>query len=219
MLVASFAAPLFATNCWILAPGPGQECIVVDPGMPDVSHEVSQICEQHQLKPIAVLVTHGHLDHTFSVVPVSAGYSIPTYIHSEDRILLAHPERALRPEFATTLEGSVFHEPADVRELRNGQEMEFLDMRIKAIHAPGHTRGSLLYAINDEILLSGDVLFAGSIGRTDQPTGSAVDMANTLRKKVLPLPDAMRVLPGHGAETTIGFERRTNPYLQKLGRG
>lgn len=217
MLVASFAAPMFATNCWIIAPGPGQECIIIDPGMPDVSHEVAQICDQYQLKPVALFVTHGHLDHTFSVVPLCSGYNIPTYIHSEDRVLLAHPERALSREFATTLEGSVFHEPSDVRELRNGEEMEFLDMKIKAIHAPGHTRGSLLYSFNDEILVSGDVLFAGSIGRTDQPTGSSVDMENTLRKKIIPLPDAMRVLPGHGPETTIGFERRTNPYLKNLG--
>lgn len=210
---------MFATNCWIIAPGPGQECIIVDPGMPDISHELAQICNQYHLKPVALFITHGHLDHTFSVVPVCSGYNIPAYIHSEDRVLLAHPERALSREFATTLEGSVFHEPSDVRELRNGEEMEFLDMKIKAIHAPGHTQGSLLYSFNDEILLSGDVLFAGSIGRTDQPTGSPKDMENTLRKKILPLDDVMRVLPGHGPETTIGFERRTNPYLKNLGRG
>lgn len=223
VLVASFAAPMFATNCWVIASAPGQECIVVDPGMPDVSHQIAQICSQYELKPVALFITHGHLDHTFSVVPVSAGYGIPTYIHSQDRVLLRHPERALSGEFAATLEGTVFEEPSDVRELRNGEAMEFLDMKIKAIHAPGHTRGSLLFTFNDEILVSGDVLFAGSIGRTDQPTGSAQEMENTLRKKILPLDDAMRVLPGHGPETTIGFERRTNPYLKQYltrpGRG
>ncbi len=218
VLVASFAAPMFGTNCWIIAPGAGQECIVIDPGMPDISHEVAQICDQYGLKPIALLVTHGHLDHTYSIVPVSKGYGIPTYIHSEDRVLLRHPERALSREFSATLEGTVFQEPADVRELRNGEMLNFLDMKIGAIHAPGHTRGSLLFSINEEILVSGDVLFAGSIGRTDQPTGSPTDMENTLRKKILPLDDAMRVLPGHGSETTIGFERRTNPYLKNLGR-
>ncbi|MBI3429920.1 MAG: MBL fold metallo-hydrolase [Actinobacteria bacterium] len=218
MLVTSFAAPMFGTNCWILAPGRGQECILVDPGMPDISHEVAQICNEYQLKPVALLVTHGHLDHTFSVVPVCEGYGIPAYIHAEDRILLRHPERALGREFAATLAGTVFKEPSDVRELRNGEELDFLDMKIKAIHAPGHTRGSLLFSFNDEILVSGDVLFAGSIGRTDQPTGSPTDMDNTLRKRILPLDDALRVLPGHGPETTIGFERRTNPYLKNLGR-
>lgn len=218
VLVASFAAPAFATNCWIIASGPGQECIIFDPGMPDVSMQVAQICRENDLKPVALFITHGHIDHTFSVVPVCEGYGIPTYIHSEDRILLKHPERALSQVFAATLEGTVFAEPSDVRELRNGEEMEFVGMKIKAIHAPGHTRGSLIFAINGEALISGDVLFAGSIGRTDQPTGSSKDMEITLRKKILPLPDEMRVLPGHGPETRIGIERGTNPYLKDLGR-
>jgi len=91
-------------------------------------------------------------------------------------------------------------------------------MKISAVHAPGHTRGSVMYSIEDEVLISGDVLFAGSIGRTDQPTGSPKDMENTLKKKILPLPDEIRVLPGHGQETTIGHERRVNPYLKNLGR-
>lgn len=218
MLVASFAAPAFATNCWIIAPGEGQECIVVDPGMPDVSFEVMKICQEHQLKPVALFLTHGHLDHTFSVLPICEGYGIPAYIHSEDRALLKNPEKALSQTFAASLEGMVFAEPSDVRELRNGDQLDFLDMKIQVIHAPGHTRGSLLFSINEEILVSGDVLFAGSIGRTDQPTGSAKDMENTLRKKILPLSDELRVLPGHGPETTIGYERRGNPYLKNLGR-
>lgn len=218
MLITSFAAPAFATNCWIIASGEGQECIVVDPGMPDVSCEIMKICQEHQLKPVATLVTHGHLDHTFSVLPVCDGYGIPAYIHTEDRVLLKNPEKALSQVFAASLEGMVFSEPSDVRELRNGDQLDLLDMKIQAIHAPGHTRGSIVFMINDEVLVSGDVLFAGSIGRTDQPTGSAKDMENTLRKKILPMPDLVRVLPGHGSETTIGHERRVNPYLKNLGR-
>ncbi|MEK6648377.1 MAG: MBL fold metallo-hydrolase [Actinomycetota bacterium] len=216
MLIASFAAPAFATNCWIIAPGPGQECIIIDPGMPDVTLAVEEILHQYDLKPVATLVTHGHLDHTFSVLPLCQGYGIPAYIHSEDRILLTHPEQALSAVFAATLGETNFYEPSDVRELRNGEELEFLGMTLRAIHAPGHTRGSLIFTIADEVVITGDVLFAGSIGRTDQPTGSPKDMENTLRKKIWPLPDQMRVLPGHGPETTIGHERRTNPYLRNL---
>jgi len=218
VLIASFAAPAFATNCWIIAPGEGQECVVVDPGMPDVSFDVMKICQEHRLKPVATLVTHGHVDHTFSVLPVCEGYGIPAYIHCEDRVLLKNPEKALSQVFAQTIEGMVFKEPSDVRELRNGDQLDFLGMKIQAVHAPGHTRGSVMFAINEEVLITGDVLFAGSIGRTDQPTGSAKDMENTLRKKILPLPDELRVLPGHGPETTIGHERRVNPYLKNLGR-
>ncbi len=218
MLITSFAAPAFATNCWIIAPGEGHECIVIDPGMPDVSFEILKICQEHRLKPIATLVTHGHLDHTFSVFPVCDGYGIPAYIHTEDRVLLKHPEKALSQVFAQSLEGMAFSEPADVRELRNGDILDLAGMKISAVHAPGHTRGSIMYSISDEVLISGDVLFAGSIGRTDQPTGSPKDMENTLKKKILPLPDEMRVLPGHGEETTIGRERRINPYLKNLAR-
>ena len=170
--------------------------------------------DQHKIREI--LITHGHLDHTFSVLPHCQGYGIPAYIHSEDRILLTHPEQALSAVFAATLGETNFYEPSDVRELRNGEELEFLGMTLRAIHAPGHTRGSLIFTIADEVVITGDVLFAGSIGRTDQPTGSPKDMENTLRKKIWPLPDQMRVLPGHGPETTIGHERRTNPYLRNL---
>ena len=107
-------------------------------------------------------------------------------------------------------------EPKDLRELKNAEVINLLDMKLTAIHAPGHTRGSMMFTLNEEILISGDVLFAGSIGRTDLPTGSSTQMRETLLKKVLPLDDDLRVLPGHGPETTIKFERKSNPYLKEL---
>jgi glyoxylase-like metal-dependent hydrolase (beta-lactamase superfamily II) len=106
-----------------------------------------------------------------------------------------------------------FSEPSDVRELRHGAEVEMLGMKFQAIHAPGHTRGSLMFRVNEEVLISGDVLFAGAIGRTDLPSGSAQSMQETLVNKVLTLCDDLRVLPGHGPDTNIGHERKTNPYL------
>ena len=216
VLVASFAAPMFATNCWVIASGPGAECVVIDPGMPDVSHQLSEILDEFGLKPVAVIATHGHLDHTFSITPIADGYNIPAYIHSQDRAALIHPERCLSPEFAATLAGMEFVEPRDVRELRHGELLDLVGLSFRAIHAPGHTAGSLMFEVSDEILISGDVLFAGSIGRTDQPTGSAKDMEETLRKKLLPLPDHLRVLPGHGPQTTIAHERKNNPYLKSI---
>jgi len=216
MLVASFAAPMFATNCWVIATEPGAECVVIDPGMPDVSHQLTQILDEFSLKPVAVIATHGHLDHTFSIAPIADGYNIPAYIHSQDRAALIHPELTLSPEFAATLAGMEFVEPGDVRELRNGELLDLVGLSFRVIHAPGHTAGSLMFEVSDEILISGDVLFAGSIGRTDQPTGSAKDMEETLRKKILPLPDYLRVLPGHGPETTIAHERTNNPYLKSM---
>jgi glyoxylase-like metal-dependent hydrolase (beta-lactamase superfamily II) len=144
------------------------------------------------------------------------GYGIPTYIHSEDRRFIADPAGLHGVQFNQALSGMSFEEPNDVRELRNDEKVEVLELSLRAIHAPGHTKGSLMYLLNEEILISGDVLFAGSVGRTDLPTGSSSDMANTLRKKVLPLADSIRVLTGHGPETTIKNERKNNPYLKEL---
>ena len=216
MLIRSYPAPMFATNCWVIAPSEGSECIIVDPGMPDISHEIEMIIEEHKLKPVAALLTHGHLDHTFSITPLADGYDIAAYIHSEDRRFIAEPAGIHGDQFVAQLQGMTFSEPKKVEELKNGSTLQLLDMKITAIHAPGHTRGSLMFTVNDEILVSGDVLFAGSIGRTDLPTGSSADMTQTLKNKVLPLPDDLRVLTGHGPETTIKFERKNNPYLKEL---
>lgn len=216
VLVTSFVAPMFATNCWVIAPAPGQECIIIDPGMPDISHEITALVAEHGLKPIATLITHGHLDHTFSVKALADGYGITSYIHSEDRDLLLKPQGAHGPEFLTTLNALKFEEPDEVKNLRHGDVIDLLDMKITAIHSPGHTRGSTMFTINNEILISGDVLFAGSIGRTDLPSGSHDAMVKTLKTRVLTLSDELRVLPGHGQETTIKFERKNNPYLKEL---
>jgi glyoxylase-like metal-dependent hydrolase (beta-lactamase superfamily II) len=218
MLVAGFAAQMYATNCWVLATGEGNECIVIDPGMPDVSLELADLLTKHRLKPVATLLTHGHLDHTFSVVPICDGYGIPAYIHSEDRNLLSDPAAAVSPEFAEMLGAMKFTEPKSVKELKSGDEFELVGLKIKAIHSPGHTRGSLMFLVDEQVLISGDVLFAGSIGRTDLPTGSSEDMQKTLSKKVLTLDDEIRVLPGHYQETKIGIERRSNPYLIEAAR-
>ena len=216
MLIDSFVAPMFATNCWVIATEPGTECVVIDPGMPDVSVQLTELLRKHRLQPVAVIATHGHLDHTFSIRAIADGYQIPTYIHTQDRPFLSHPEDLHGPEFVATMSGMSFSEPADVRELRNGEVVEMVGLSFRVIHAPGHTQGSLMFEVANEILISGDVLFAGSIGRTDLPTGSAQEMEQTLRKKVLPLSDHLRVLPGHGPETTVAQEKKTNPYLKSL---
>ena len=216
LLIDSFAAPMFATNCWVLASEPGSECVVIDPGMPDVSLALEEILQRHNLKPVAVIATHGHLDHTFSIQPIADGYGIPTYIHSEDRAYLSAPEKLLSEEFASTVAEMNFVEPSQVRELRNGEVIDLVGLSFRAIHAPGHTRGSLMFEVSEQVLVSGDVLFAGSIGRTDLPMGSAEDMEETLRKKVIPLSDHLEVLPGHGPRTSMAHERKSNPYLKSL---
>ncbi len=217
MIVESFPAPMYATNCWIIATGVGQECIIVDPGMPDISHDIELIISEKKLKPVASLLTHGHLDHTFSIKPLADGYGISAYIHSEDRRAISNPSILHGTQFISDFVAeNEFMEPISVVELRNGDLLDFVGLRIKAIHAPGHTPGSVMFVVNDELLISGDVLFEGSIGRTDTPLGSMEAMQKTLKTKVLPLDDSLRVLPGHGPETSIKFERANNPYLKEL---
>jgi glyoxylase-like metal-dependent hydrolase (beta-lactamase superfamily II) len=215
---------MFATNCWVIANEARGECIIVDPGASDmssissggISDEINLIVSEEGFKPVAALLTHGHLDHTFSIKALADGYQIPTYIHSEDRRFIAEPAGILSPEFASHLGLMQFSEPNQVEVLRDGAILEFIGLNIRAIHSPGHTKGSLMFMVNDEVLISGDVLFAGSIGRTDLPTGSPSEMRKTLVTKILPLSDDVRVLPGHGQETTIKLERKNNPYLKEL---
>ncbi len=189
---------------------------MVDPGMPNVSEQLNEKLREFDLKPVAILVTHGHLDHTFSVQPICDGYQIPAMIHSDDRELFLHPERAHGAEFISQLTGIDWLEPKQIVELKDGQEFELVGMKFKAIHAPGHTKGSVMFSVDNEVLISGDVLFAGSIGRTDLPGGSWDSMQRSLREKVLPLSDELQVLPGHGPETSIGRERKYNQFLLEL---
>lgn len=198
------------------------ECFIVDPGMaiPDLVSDIAEVINRHNLKPIATIVTHGHVDHTFSVRAFDEKYGVATYIHPKDRPYLADPHGILTPGGPTLpiLEAmgvTAFREPTEVRELLDGTVIDIAGFSIKALHAPGHTPGSTVFIVNNEYLISGDVLFQNSIGNTSLRMGSSADMKKTLRKVILPLPDELIVLPGHGAETTIGRERKNNDYLQE----
>lgn len=214
-------APYFETNCWILAPATNSECFIVDPGIsqPNFLEPITRTLKAKNLKPIAVILTHGHLDHTFSVVPLANGYGIPALIHSKDRGALTDPYQVIMrggptEQIIKAFGNLKFEEPEEVKPLTGGEKFELAGFKIEAIHAPGHTAGSTIFILDDTYLISGDVLFAGAIGRTDMPTGSMSDMRKTLIEKILPLPNELIVLPGHGAQTTIERERGKNPYLQ-----
>jgi hydroxyacylglutathione hydrolase len=227
VFIASFAAGPWQTNCYVLATSAGAECVVIDPGM-DAVDGVRALVAEHHLKPVAVVLTHGHLDHTFSVTPLCAGNGATCWIHPDDRGLLTDPYAAMGPgtaDLLASLTGGpvTFTEPDDVRALVDGSTVTVAGIDLAAIHAPGHTPGSTMFRCPyperpeiDSLLLSGDVLFAGSVGRTDLPGGDPAAMAASLRRTVLPLPDAVAVLPGHGGQTTIGAERAANPYLQEV---
>ena len=223
MLIAGFPAGPWGTNCYVAATGPDTECVVVDPGK-DAAPGVAEVVREHGLKPVAVLVTHGHVDHMWCVAPVAGTYDATAWIHPDDRHLLANPMAGMSRETTQMLLGGryEFAEPEKVEELADGQDLELAGLRFTVDHTPGHTRGSVAFRSPYEgpdisqVMFSGDLLFQGSIGRTDLPGGDHPTMLRSLRNKVLTLPDDVVVLPGHGDQTSIGRERATNPFLLEL---
>ena len=223
MLIHGFPAAAFDTNCYVVAPAAGEQCVVVDPGI-GVIEGLDDVIEEHRLTPVAVLLTHGHLDHTFSVTPVCGAWGIPAYLHPGDDEMMSDPLSGISRDTAALFGGRLlWSEPDDVKPLADGELLRVAGLEVTVDHAPGHTRGSVAFRLPhdgvSEVMLSGDLLFAGSIGRTDLPGGDHATMLASLTAKVLPLRDEVVVLPGHGPQTTIGRERATNPYLQDLGTG
>jgi hydroxyacylglutathione hydrolase len=232
VLVAGFPAGAFAANCYIVATAPGEQCVIIDPGQ-DAERGVEEILAEHRLSPAAVLLTHGHIDHVWSVAPVCDARGIPAYIHPADRALLSDPGRGFSLGIGQELFGGLqFTEPDDVKELTDGMTLSLVGLEIIVNHAPGHTEGSATFRLppitasgkskidrSGDVLFSGDLLFAGSIGRTDLPGGDYPTILRSLARVCLTLPDETLVLSGHGPQTTIGAERRTNPFLVDLQRG
>ncbi|MFE2757423.1 MBL fold metallo-hydrolase [Actinosynnema sp. NPDC059335] len=221
MLVIGFPTGALQANCFVLATGAGGPCVVVDPGQ-DAAEPIADALREHRLSPVAVLLTHGHFDHTFSVAPVCDGNDIPAWIHPDDREMLADPLKGISAESRAFFGGNLeTREPREVRELADGVDLDLAGLRLTVDHTPGHTGGSVMFRAGTEeggrLVLSGDTLFAGSIGRTDLPGGNHRAMLTSLRTKVLTLADDTVVLPGHGPTTTIGRERVSNPFLLELG--
>lgn len=221
MLVVGFAAGAFQANCYLLATGEGADCVIVDPGQ-DAVAPIEDALRKYRLKPAAVLATHGHFDHIHSAGTVADAHTIPVYIQPDDRDLLADPLKGLGPQLAAMFAGQVeMTEPNDVIELGEGR-LEVAGLAFTVDHTPGHTPGSVIFRIDSDeggqVALTGDTLFAGSIGRTDLPGGDMVQMQASLRDKVLTLDDRTVVLPGHGTSSTIGAERVSNPYLTGVAR-
>ncbi|HET7531162.1 MAG TPA: MBL fold metallo-hydrolase [Mycobacteriales bacterium] len=212
MLVVGFPAGPWQTNCWVVAPADGEQCVVIDPGH-GAEGPLDDVLAQHRLHPVAVLLTHGHVDHTWSVVPVCGAKDVPALMHPADRGMLTDPNSAIGAPPGTPILGRLdWSEPADVRELRDGEVLDLAGLSLTVDETPGHTPGSITFRSGGEFF-SGDLLFAGSIGRTDFPGGSFAQIQESLRRVPLALPDETVVRPGHGPDTTIGRERASNPFL------
>jgi len=221
------------------APGTPRDCVVVDAGA-GVADAVTRLVTELRLRPRAVLATHGHVDHTWDAAALCERYGVPFRIHAADAYRLDDPFGTLglpgagvSGALADALAAAGRHpgdyrSPARVETFAPGPTHTTLaagTVRLGAVHAPGHTEGSTLLLLDDVapagagpesrsgVLLAGDVLFAGGVGRTDLPGGDAAIMTRTLRDVVGRLDPALAVVPGHGPTTTVGRELATNPYL------
>lgn len=193
-------------NCYIVYDESGV-CVIVDPG--DDSETIADHIAENDLDPKAILLTHGHFDHTGAVVALKERYEdLPVYIHYDDRKLLTDPDQQGAFDFGVNDEFE-----AD-KFIEDGDTLCFGDLKIKVLHTPGHTKGSCCF-ICENTMFSGDTLFRGSIGRVDLPGGSESAMMKTLKNVIAALPEELEVYPGHGEFTTIGEELAENPYISE----
>ena len=194
------------TNCYFLKNKETEEMLIVDPG--DNADRIEQKVLEMQGRPVAILLTHGHFDHILAAEEIKKKYNIPIYACAKEEKTLQDPRINL-----TAFHMSSYTLKADVY-LKDLQVVELAGFSIQMIETPGHTLGSCCYYLKDEgVLFSGDTLFCGSVGRTDFPGGSASDIVNSLHRLLEALPDDTEVYPGHDTSTTIGYEKRYNPFV------
>jgi glyoxylase-like metal-dependent hydrolase (beta-lactamase superfamily II) len=213
-IIEGYTLGVFASNTYIAAGKAGDSAVVIDPGQ-DAGELVKERLEAHGLKLEAVLLTHGHIDHIWSAAEVADAAGVPAYIHPGDKYMIDDPGAALGRMGMGKMQVAT---PADVRDLSDGDRFTYGDLVLETQHTPGHTPGHCVFITNG-IVFSGDLIFQGSIGRTDFPGGSLDDLMESIRRVVLPMDDDTVILSGHGPETTVGVERRTNPFVLADARG
>ncbi len=206
MKIVRIPAGIYAANCYIIYSEATRDGIVVDPGG-DVDDILATI-KENQLQIKSIVLTHGHADHIGGIVELKKSLSIPVMVHEDDKELLVDGNKNLSSIMAM---GAIEIEP-DVL-LKDGDIIEFRNEKAEIIHTPGHTRGGICIKIGDNII-TGDTLFAGSIGRTDLLGGDYDTIIQSIKEKLMIYPDEIKIFPGHGAPSTIGKERVSNPFLR-----
>ncbi len=228
-------APLgrWQTNCYLIGDRERGTGVLIDPGENGETYAPAML-EQAGVRCEAILLTHGHLDHLWAVPSLARELDVPVLLHPDDRWLWDDPAAAFGapPEALAAQFGLDWDPPTDHLEtVAGGQTLSFAGIRFEVAHNPGHTPGHVTYLgrqlagtpivfplgqaeeVSDAVLFSGDLIFAGSIGRTDFPRGSTPDMFRSLVETVLPLEDDTLILSGHGSDTTVATERASNPFL------
>ncbi|MGO1487908.1 MAG: MBL fold metallo-hydrolase [Arachnia sp.] len=223
MLIEVQPVSPWQANCYLIAaaePEDGSQapCIIVDPGIMSFD-VVSEVLQRRHWRPVAVLATHGHLDHVGDAHRLAAAWGIPVHCPAKDQPMLGKPSLGLGqsaiPLIEEFLGADALPVPTDLRPLDSALEVAGLSIRVFA--APGHTAGSTLLEVSDtegSVVLTGDVLFAGTIGRTDLPSGSMSQMRETLARIATSFDGDVALLPGHGPATTLAQERASNPFMQ-----
>lgn len=213
MIIESAELWAAGTNCYVIAPEPGAQAVIID-APPDIE-AVSALVKRHDVLPVALLVTHGHVDHAGGAGSVVERTGVTAYLHPDDDWLALDPDSQLQGILGfLPPERDQFAPPERYTDLAHGDRLPLAGMTLEVRHTPGHTPGHCVFVVEEEgVLFSGDQLFAGSIGRTDLPRGDFRALMQSMETEVLTLPDDTRVLPGHGPETTVGRERSTNPFI------
>ncbi|WP_418750772.1 MBL fold metallo-hydrolase [Frisingicoccus sp.] len=194
------------TNCYFLINEDTKEVLIVDPA--DRAQKIIEWINSEGLKPVAILLTHGHFDHIMGVAGVKKEYNIPIYASRDEVEVLADPQINV-----STMMGAYMSMKADEL-FSDGDVLELAGMKLKVISTPGHTIGSVCFYMEEEkVLISGDTLFEASVGRSDFPTGSSRQLIESIKTRLFVLPDDTDVFPGHGGTTSIAYEKAHNPFI------
>lgn len=206
MRIETLTVGPFEENTYLVRADGGNEGYVIDPG--DEARRIIAAIRASGMKPVAIVNTHGHLDHVGAVASLQEELGLPFWIHRADEFMLHDLTTQARMFGLPPL-----RDPRVDRWIEEGEEIPLGKESLRVIHLPGHTPGGVGFLAGSKLIV-GDTLFAGSVGRTDLPGGDWATLLRSIREQLLVLPDDTRLYPGHGPETTIGIERRTNPFLQ-----